>query len=372
MDPSEFQSQVRNGKLGGQVFLFAGKETFLKERALETVKARFVPPEEQGESYSVIDFSFREAGEFAGQLHSFSFSAGTRVFALYRFEDLGAADRKQIYAVLKQALPEDVLVFVLSDETAIASEATRSLGEVAQRLDFWPPFENQLPVWIRSEAVDCGVQISPEAIQALLDRVGNDLRPLSQEIHKLALRVGNGGRIGVAEVEAGVRYIRQDSVFDWIDAIGRKDLRRSLRIMEGLLTQGEAIQRLWFQLVNTLRDYRLVLDLAIDRADLMQPLLVRWQSLKRLDGKTDFKANQERKKILEEMRPAIEQMPEPLSAALNLRAPHQLRNLSWAPGFSRDQLVSLWPRLEEIDEALKSSIPNPELVLQRFLIQLLK
>ncbi len=372
MDAAAFLTQVRAGKLTGQVFLFAGRESFLKERALEQVKSRFVPPEEQAESYAIIDFEHREAADFQAQLHSFAFSSGRRVFALYQFDKLSSAERKQVYAVLQQPLPEDALVFLLTDETPIAAEVVRSLTDAVQKLDFWPPFENQLPAWVRQEAADAGAQMGPEAAQALLERVGNDLRALSQEIGKLALRVGKSGRIGVAEIEAGVRYIRQDSVFDWIEAIGRKDLRRALRIMEGLLMRGEAIQRLWFQLVNTLRDYRLVLDSAADRSDLMQPLLARWQALKRLEGKSDFRANQDRKQIIEEMRPLIEQLPPPLAAALNLHAPHQLRNLVWATGFSAEHLTALWPKMEEIDETLKSSAPNLELVLQRFLIQLLR
>ncbi|HNV68509.1 MAG TPA: hypothetical protein PKO06_02345, partial [Candidatus Ozemobacteraceae bacterium] len=164
MDAATFLTQVRAGRLDGRVYLFAGRESFLKERALEQVKSRFVPPDEQAESFHIIDFAHREASEFPALLHSFSFSSGRRVFALYQFDKLGAAERKQIYAVLKQAIPEDALVFLLTDETPVAAEAAKALAEVVQRLDFWPPFENQVPTWVRQEAADAGAQMTPEAV----------------------------------------------------------------------------------------------------------------------------------------------------------------------------------------------------------------
>jgi DNA polymerase III delta subunit len=187
----------------------------------------------------------------------------------------------------------------------------------------------------------------------------------------LALTVGPGGQITVEHVRTGVGYVRQDTVFDLLEEIGKRRTGRAVRLVESLMQRGEPPQKIWFMIAKTLREYALLHSIVMDRPDLGLPLLAILKKVLALHGKTDFRANQDRKAALEEMADALKGWPGPLVQALGLEKSHQGRNLALAIMFSPAELQRLDDRLIELDRAFKSSPPNPALLLQRFLLETL-
>ncbi len=127
----------------------------------------------------------------------------------------------------------------------------------------FPPIEPRAaPDWVARLAREQGSEITPAAVQELIDRVGSDLGVLAGEIAKLALHAGLGVRIQPVHVAAVVASVRTHAVEELSDRIARRDLAGAARALRHLLTGGEPPLRVVAFLAANLRRALQVAELA--------------------------------------------------------------------------------------------------------------
>lgn len=372
MDLATLESAIDSRRLDKPFLLFAGREEFLKDRAVSRLIRAFVAPEDQSDNVRRIDFGSVSADALLGELNCFSFNLSHRVFVISHPESLAAALRRGLLEKFSTSpLPERAFFVILSTEARCIGEFAAALAEKAEKIDFWPPFENKLPEWLQNEARALGAPLAADAAELLLQYVGSDLRVLSQELEKLCLAAGSGKTITAAQVSTSVAYLRQDSIFDLLDAVGMRRLPEALRMADSLLIKGESLVPIWYMLSRMFRDFRLLHDIACDRPDLGRPLFEKMRGIRQLSGRTDFKSNQERKNLTEAIQKEAADWPPLLMEALGIDQAMRVKSLAMGTGYTHSELVSLAPRLVEMDASVKRSPPNEALLLQRFLAEII-
>ena len=368
MDLPAFEVAIKTRSLVKPFYLFSGNDEFLKERTFDLMVSAMVAPEDTAENVLRLDLAQVPVTDLLSTLGNFTFNESPRLFSIVGAEALPPSQRTPLLERFAAAENFDrtYLVF-LSGDAALASELGRKLKARCEKIDIWTPFENKMVGWVQKEALEAGAKISSEAAEELLDKTGRDLRLIVQELGKLALQVGKGGAITGALVNASVGYLRQDSVFDLLDAFGLRDAPRALRIAENLLSQGQAPLRIWTSVCNAMREFRLIHDLSFDRPDLLQPVIEKLKGILRLHGKSDYNSNQERKNLVDQIQKLVAAWPKPLADGL-LPNPRKARNLAFALNYTRIELADAWPRLVEMDSTFKSSPGNVLLLLQECLL----
>jgi DNA polymerase-3 subunit delta len=133
------------------------------------------------------------------------------------------------------------LVFVeaqpLKETHPVVKLALRQTGKTV--LEFKQPAANDLPRWITSRARGHGGVIEPRAAGLLSQLIGGDLRRLDQELIKLITYVDAQRAITEKDVAQLVADAGQSSVFDMVDALGKRDSRTAARELHRLLDRGE-------------------------------------------------------------------------------------------------------------------------------------
>ncbi|HNW36280.1 MAG TPA: DNA polymerase III subunit delta, partial [Candidatus Ozemobacteraceae bacterium] len=325
--------------------------------------------EDRSDNVRRIDFGSASTDTLLNELSCFSFNLSHKIFILAHPESLGAASRRALLERLSASpLPERTFFVVLTSEARIIGEYALALADKAEKIDFWPPFENKLPEWLQKEARGLGSILAGEAAELLLQNVGPDLRLLSHELEKLCL-AADGKGVTAAQVSASVAYLRQDTVFDLIEAVGMRRLPEAMRLVDSLFMKDESLVPIWYMVSRALRDYRLAHDIATDRPDLGGPLFEKLRAIRQLSGRTDFKSNQDRKNLTEAVQKESAAWPPLLMESLGIDQAMRVRSLALATGYTRAELVRLAPRLLEMDLAVKNSPPNEPLLLQRFLVE---
>jgi len=369
MDLASLESAIAARRLDTPFLLFAGREEFLKDRAAAKLIEAFIAPEDRSDNVRRIDFGSASADVLTSELSCFSFNLSHRIFILAHPESLAAAARRALLERLSTSpLPERTFFVVLTAEARVIGEYALALADKAEKIDFWPPFENKLPEWLQKEARTLGSTLAPEAAELLLQNVGPDLRLLAHELEKLCLAASGKG-VTAAQVSMSVAYLRQDTVFDLIEAVGMRRMPEAMHLVDSLFMKDESLVPIWYMISRTLRDYRLLHDIAADRPDIGRPVFEKLRAIRQLSGKTDFKSNQERKNLTEAVQKESAAWPPLLMEALGIDQAMRVRSLALATGYTQAELVSLAPRLVEMDSAVKNSPPNEPLLLQRFLIE---
>lgn len=93
-------------------------------------------------------------------------------------------------------------------------------------------YDNQLPAWTNGYLQSQGFQISPKALNLLVDHVGNDLSRIVNEIDKLSMNLGKEKNITEDDIEKYIGVSKEYNIFELQHAFSKKDHAKAIRIIQ--------------------------------------------------------------------------------------------------------------------------------------------
>ncbi|PIR16562.1 MAG: DNA polymerase III subunit delta [Deltaproteobacteria bacterium CG11_big_fil_rev_8_21_14_0_20_49_13] len=136
--------------------------------------------------------------------------------------------------------PSKTSTIVFSAEKADGRTGfAKILSDKAAVIECKPLYDDKLPDWVRMEASNRGRQMSMEAANIMADLVGNNLGELAGAIDKIMLYIGKKKTIDMADVETVLTETGRKNVFEFTEAVGRRDLKESLRLLKRLFDFNE-------------------------------------------------------------------------------------------------------------------------------------
>lgn len=142
-----------------------------------------------------------------------------------------------VAAYLDDPSPHSVLVFV-ADELNGARKIGKMLREKTIAAEFARLDDRELSDWARREIADQGSTADDIALRLLVQRAGNDVRRLSNEVRKLAAAAMPDGLITADLVEQLVPNSRELSNFDLTDHLIAGRRRDALGTLKKILDDG--------------------------------------------------------------------------------------------------------------------------------------
>lgn len=369
MKVEELSLAISQKKLDKQFYIFSGPEAFLKEQSLRQIVESLIPKEYRSENLFNHSCTAKNMTSLFELIFSFSFSDSLRVFAITAFEDLSAASKKDFLDKIgKFSLPEDAKMVFLVYDPATSELLRKSLGKNCEKIDFWTPFANKIPAWVKDEARKFNSNITNEAIEMLIELTGLDLATLHKELVKLTQLHKS---ITPDIIKHSVRYLKQDNVFDFLHYFGSKNLKGAIICIESLVNRGEEIAGIWHMLCRKIREMRLLHELKEDRPDIFNSVFSVLAQYRQYADKTDFKANQVKREQISRLQEIAEETEEELSKAIGLNQAVKLKSMYQALNFSLPQLRGAWSEMLETDLLLKSGVVDPKCTVQKFVARML-
>ncbi len=219
--------------------LLYGEETHLVERGAALVRERVLPRECDGSWRTLwADEDADRLPAALGDLSSPSLFGGVDVLVIRHAEALDERSQERVLEVMPRLGPKAFIVLI-----ARSPDMRRRLFAACQReggAHAFPAIERRaMPDWVRRLARERGHEIAPQAAQELIDRVGNDLGALANELEKLSVHVGPRARIDGDAVRAIVAAARGHGVDELSDRLARRDVAGAAVALRQLLAEGE-------------------------------------------------------------------------------------------------------------------------------------
>lgn len=126
------------------------------------------------------------------------------------------------------------------DRTARDSKWAQALLKAATVVDIAPIERSRLAAWIGSRLGRQNQRADADTLQWMADKVEGNLLAAHQEIQKLALLFPEG-ELAAQDVESAVLNVARYNVFGLRDAMLAGDAARTVRMLEGLKAEGEAL-----------------------------------------------------------------------------------------------------------------------------------
>jgi DNA polymerase-3 subunit delta len=197
-------------------------------------------------------------------------------------------------------------------------------GERVQNKIYRRPHGAAMAGWIQAQAQSAGGKFTANAAGQLSNLVGEDTRLAAQEIQKLLMYVNYKRPVDEQDVTLLTADVGQGDVFAMVDALGNRDGKRALGMLERLLLQQDPLSL--FGMV--VRQFRLlllareVLDAGGKEADVVRQLKIHPY----VGGKITLQARR----------------------------------------FRMETLEAVYHRLLELDEAMKTGVMEGDLALSAF------
>jgi len=231
MTPEQFRIALKKGKVA-PVYFFTGSETLRKREALDAL-IETVPEGLRAfnvQAFHAFESDLPEVLTAAGTL---PFLGERRVVVLRDIEKmrLDQAGRSQLLETYLKAPPPETVFVVTTEDADRAKSLVKRHGSEWTVVAFEPLKGAALQTAVKAEAVRLGCTIDAAAVAALIGATGDDQARAFNELDKLRSAVGAGGVIDEAAVARYAAGYEHHGINDIVDAIGRRDLHQSLRLL---------------------------------------------------------------------------------------------------------------------------------------------
>ena len=219
------------------VFLFIGKEKYLKERAIGELRSRSLDSSSGELDYKVLHGSDTSADEIINSAGTIPFFSSKRLIVVKDFDKLSKEDISKVISYIKNPNQHTCLVIDSDDASILKNEP--SIARYAKVVKFAPLSDNELSNWIKKYLSAQGKKIDGDALEILKESKGADLLVLSRELDKLATFVCRRNSVTRVDVESLVGKSVVASAFDVASAIGDRNASRAIGIVHDLTSSGK-------------------------------------------------------------------------------------------------------------------------------------
>lgn len=220
------------------VYALSGDEDFLKRLVREKLLKQLLDdadPEFAVSTYAGDDLDF---SVMRNDLDTLPFVGPCRIVIVENADDFVSDNR----AILEQYVAKPSSAGVLILEVKTFPETTRlakALPDPA-KISCKAPYADRLPAWCIAWAnTHHGKKLTSDAAELLVEKVGQSMGLLAQELSKIANSLGNKATITGEDVGMLVGRSKAADVFQIMDAIGEGRTAEALSILEELFLDGE-------------------------------------------------------------------------------------------------------------------------------------
>lgn len=213
------------------VYWLEGEENYPIDKVVDFAEHRLLPEGESAFNLSIFYGRDSNWADVVNACRRYPMFAERQVVILKEAQQMRELDKLEAY--IEQPLASTILVVAHKEKKVDGrSKLAKLLKDKAEVLTTKKMYENQLPDWTANLVAEKGLTIGPRALALLVDHIGNDLSRIENEIEKITVNLQGRTSISEDDIERFVGISKEYNVFELQEAIARKDVAKSIRIVQ--------------------------------------------------------------------------------------------------------------------------------------------
>ncbi len=268
-------AQIQRGEFA-PLYLMYGSENVGKEESLKSLVDAAVDPTLRAFNLDTFGGEDMDVADAVSRATAFPMMAARRVVVVKRVERLRDTEAHNLMPLIENPVESTVLIFT-ADKLDGRKKLSVALRKKAVAVEFRPPYENELPEWIRRRAAALEKRIEPDAAHLLHLSVGPNPCELVSELEKLATYTDGRDTIARDDVIQVAGASRSATVFELTDAVGKRQAGDALAVLHHLLERGDnpvAVVAMLIRHIGILRKARWLRNLRLPRSEMARKLKV--------------------------------------------------------------------------------------------------
>jgi DNA polymerase-3 subunit delta len=219
------------------VYFLFGPEDYLIEEEIQKLLNQTLSQKERGFNLHLFNGEEHSGQEIVQTAETLP------MFSQYRFVLISEVDRMdegKVEALMEYIQkPSPSTCLVLDGQTIGPWKKHRKEIEKVGKVTEYTRLKGRALVsWMKNRMSEKGKTLSEEAVDYLVEVVGDHLYDLDNALEKVFLSVGEKQRIELSDVEEITSDIKISTVFDLTDAIGHRNLEKALGILGKAMESG--------------------------------------------------------------------------------------------------------------------------------------
>ncbi len=235
--PQALDKEIMDGKLR-PVYLLYGEETYLLDRAFKSLSEKALGDGLADFNYDMFHARDKTAAEVVSISNTLPMMADRRLVVLKGVDTWRKEEQTKLVPYLSDPSPTTCLILLASGVDKRRDWA-KAAGKAGAIVEFKHPYMDRMHQQVRGMARGMGKNIDQQSASLLVELVGNDLMQLEQALNKLSLYMEDQVKITRELIVESVADVKMAGVFEFTDALGKKDLESALRTLTRMVESRE-------------------------------------------------------------------------------------------------------------------------------------
>tara|TARA_Y100000590_G_scaffold463544_1_gene630567 strand:+ start:265 stop:1257 length:993 start_codon:yes stop_codon:yes gene_type:complete len=227
------------------IYALSGNELFLQDFFIDMLKKYFLDDLSQSIIYSIGD---DKEDAFLSELSSISLFDDKKVIVVRQIQKLSKKGREELVEYLVSPNIGLCIILIL-DKYDEKSSIQKYLKSNFLLIDVRVPFSNKIKEWVSYIIKQRKYKVTSGTIDDLISIYGDSISHMVNEIDKLALMNESGNVVNSQKLELSDSE-REFPVWQLLDSLGEKDLKKSLIVSHSLLQSGVSLIQIVINITN--------------------------------------------------------------------------------------------------------------------------
>ncbi|OGS37846.1 MAG: DNA polymerase III subunit delta [Elusimicrobia bacterium RIFOXYD2_FULL_34_30] len=241
----EFKSKLKSLKKSflSPVYLFYGAEDYLKNETVSFIESIIIEPSIKDLNYSIFYFGDKNNSEISIETvlqsaNSYPFVSDKKLVIVKNINKLPESQDNLLETYIDNPSTTSCLILI-GTEKLPKRVLFKKIENMYPTVNFYHLFEHEIRHWIVEEIKLLKKNISYSAAEMLFNITGRNLADIRREIDKLILYTDVKSEITLEDVESCCGYFKENTIFELLPVLARKELHQAIKILINLFSNGE-------------------------------------------------------------------------------------------------------------------------------------
>lgn len=169
----------------------------------------------------------------------------------------------EVFEKFLKAIPDTTVILILVNEDLSKNKRKNIIENYGEVINYSPPRFQDLNKWIKLQFKDKGKKIDYRGIRLLEKMFNNNLQQLDSEIDKICTYIDQKNKVEVSDIKAVMskdRRLKENTIFEFLDAISKKEKNKSVYYLHQLLENGKVPQIIFAMITRRVRLMLIIKD----------------------------------------------------------------------------------------------------------------
>jgi len=230
----ELLKQIDKRNFTHPVYFFYGEESYFIDKLTEQLEDRVLDSNQKSFNLDILYGPDLTPGSLIAILRAYPTMAPYRLVIVKEAHKIRKDYYEKLASYLEKPVPSTIVAFVHKAKSKPEGKFGRLLtGGKATLFESKTLYESQVPAWVKEYVESHKTQIEADALQILVQSLGNNLQLIENEINKMLLHLHSSEtkRIDKNLVYEFVAIDKDFNVFELINHIGARNNTQAHKVM---------------------------------------------------------------------------------------------------------------------------------------------